>query len=67
MRSLKSRKKDLIKKENAVSEIMGVALLLGIVVIMLSFEGAFIFARGAPDDLPHAKLQEWMDTRNNFV
>lgn len=67
MRGLKSGKKDLIKKENAVSETMGVALLLGIVVIMLSFEGAFIFARGAPDDLPHASLQEWMDTSENKI
>jgi len=67
MRGLKSGKKDLIKKENAVSEIMGVALLLGIVVIMISFEGAFIFARGAPDDLPHAKLQEWMDTSEEKI
>lgn len=67
MRSLKSGKKDLIKKENAVSEIMGVALLLGIVVIMLSFEGAFIFSRGAPDDLPHASLQEWMDTSEEKI
>jgi FlaG/FlaF family flagellin (archaellin) len=62
-----SGKKDLIKRENAVSEIMGVALLLGIVVIMLSFEGAFIFARSGPEDLPHAKLQEWMDTSEDKI
>lgn len=67
MRGLKSTKKDLIKKENAVSEIMGVALLLGIVVIMLSFEGAFIFSRSGPDDIPHAKLQEWLDTSEEKI
>lgn len=62
-----SGKKDFTKSENAVSEIMGVALLLGIVVIMLSFEGAFIFSRGAPDDLPHASLQEWMNTSEEKI
>ncbi|AKB80374.1 hypothetical protein MSHOH_3891 [Methanosarcina horonobensis HB-1 = JCM 15518] len=67
MRSSKSGKKDIIQRENAVSEIMGVALLLGIVVIMLSFEGAFIFARSGPDDLPHANLQEWMDTSEEKI
>lgn len=67
MRGLKSAKKSLIKKENAVSEVMGVALLLGIVVIMLSFEGAFIFSRSGPDDLPHASLQEWMDTSDDEI
>ncbi|MCC4769805.1 type IV pilin [Methanosarcina sp. DH2] len=67
MGGLKSWKKDFIKRENAVSETMGVALLLGIVVIMLSFEGAFIFARGGPDDLPHASLQEWMDTTEDTI
>jgi len=65
--SLTSRKNGFIKNENAVSEIMGVALLLGIVVIMLSFEGAFIFARSGPDDLPHASLQEWMDTSEDKI
>lgn len=67
MRGLKSAKKSLIKKENAVSEIMGVALLLGIVVIMISFEGAFVFSRSGPDDLPHASLQEWMDTSEDKI
>lgn len=67
MIGLKSAKKNLNKKENAVSEVMGVALLLGIVVIMLSFEGAFIFSRSGPDDLPHAKLQEWMDTSEEKI
>jgi len=67
MVGLASREKDLIKRENAVSEIMGVALLIGIVVIMISFEGAFIFARGAPDDIPHASLQEWMDTSEEKI
>lgn len=67
MRGLTSVKKDFAGKENAVSEIMGVALLLGIVVIMISFEGAFVFSRSEPDDLPHAKLQEWMDTSENKI
>lgn len=67
MRGLTSAKKGLAEKENAVSEVMGVALLLGIVVIMLSFEGAFVFSRSGPDDLPHAKLQEWMDTTENKI
>ncbi|WP_440946206.1 type IV pilin N-terminal domain-containing protein [Methanosarcina sp. T3] len=67
MRGLESGEKDLIKKENAVSEIMGVALMIGIVVIMISFEGAFIFARGGPNDLPHASLQEWMDTSEDKI
>lgn len=67
MRGLKSAKKNLTKKESAVSEIMGVALLLSIVVIMLSIEGAFIFSRSGPDDLPHASLQEWMDTSENKI
>lgn len=67
MKGLISGKKDLIKRENAVSETVGVALLLGIVVIMLSFEGAFIFARGGPDDIPHASLQEWMNTSEDRI
>ncbi|MHC1755980.1 MAG: type IV pilin N-terminal domain-containing protein [Methanosarcina sp.] len=67
MGSSKSRKKNLVKRDNAVSETMGVALLLGIVVIMISFEGAFIFARSGPEDLPHASLQEWMDTSEDKI
>lgn len=64
---MESTKNGLIKKENAVSETMGVALLIGIMVIMLSFEGAFIFARSGPDNLPHASLQEWMDTSEDKI
>lgn len=60
-------RKSFMKNDLAVSEIMGVALLIGIVVIMLSVEGAFVFSRGAPDDFPHASLQEWMDTSEDTI
>jgi len=56
-----------MRNDRAVSETMGVALLIGIVVIMLSVEGAFIFSMGGPEDLPHASLQEWMDTSEDTI
>ncbi|AKB26527.1 hypothetical protein MSMTP_3058 [Methanosarcina sp. MTP4] len=59
--------KSIMKNDRAVSETMGVALLIGIVVIMLSVEGAFVFSRGGPDDFPHASLQEWMDTSTETI
>ncbi len=62
-----SERKSFMKNDRAVSETMGVALLVGIVVIMLSVEGAFVFSRDAPDDLPHASLQEWMDTEDETI
>lgn len=60
-------RKTFVRNDRAVSEVMGVALLIGIVVIMLSVEGAFVFSRGAPDDFPHASLQEWMDTSEDTI
>ena len=60
-------RKSFMKNDLAVSEIMGVALLIGIVVIMLSVEGAFVFSRGGPEDFPHACLQEWMDTSTETI
>ncbi len=56
-----------MRNDRAVSEVMGVALMIGIVVIMLSVEGAFVFSRNAPDDLPHTSLQEWMDTSTETI
>ncbi|WP_440954185.1 type IV pilin N-terminal domain-containing protein [Methanosarcina sp. Mfa9] len=60
-------RKTIMKNDRAVSETMGVALLIGIVVIMLSVEGAFVFSRGGPEDFPHASLQEWMDTSEDTI
>jgi len=60
-------RKSFIRNDRAVSEIMGAVLLIGIVVIMLSVEGAFVFSRGGPEDIPHASLQEWMDTSDDTI
>ncbi|AGF96929.1 hypothetical protein MmTuc01_1569 [Methanosarcina mazei Tuc01] len=46
-----------LKKEAAVSEVMGTVLLTGIVVIMLSALGVAVFSMEGPDDVPHTNVQ----------
>lgn len=55
------------KNHSAVSEIVGTVLLLGIVVIMFSFLGAYTFAQKGPDDVPHTRLQEWRDSSGDTI
>lgn len=55
------------KNHSAVSEIVGTVLLLGIVVIMFSFLGAYTFAQKSPDDVPHTRLQEWRDSSGDTI
>ncbi|HII80312.1 MAG TPA: type IV pilin [Methanosarcina sp.] len=55
------------KNHSAVSETVGTVLLLGIVVIMISFSGAYIFAQKGPDDVPHTRLQEWRDSSGDTI
>lgn len=54
-------------KEAAVSEIMGVVLLTGIVVIMLSALGVTVFSMEGPDDVPHTNVQEIMDISTDTI
>jgi len=54
-------------KDAAVSEVMGVVLLTGIVIIMLSVLGTSIFSMDGPDDVPHTKIQAWMDSSENKI
>ena len=56
-----------LKKEAAVSEVMGVVLLTGIVVIMLSTLGATVFSMEGPDDVPHTNVQEIMDISTDTI
>lgn len=53
--------------EQAVSEVMGVVLLVGIVVIMLSVLGVSVFAQDGPDDVPHTNVQEIMDISTDTI
>lgn len=62
-----SRIKIFRKNHSAVSETVGTVLLLGIVVIMISFSGAYIFAQKGPDDVPHTRLQEWRDSSGDTI
>jgi len=54
-------------KEAAVSEIMGIVLLTGVVIIMLSALGVTVFSMEGPDDVPHTRLQAWMDSPENKI
>lgn len=54
-------------KDAAVSEVMGVALLTGIVIIMLSVLGTSIFSMDGPADVPNTKIQAWMDSSENKI
>lgn len=54
-------------KDAAVSEVMGVALLTGIVIIMLSVLGTSIFSMDGPEDVPHTKIQEIMDISTDTI
>lgn len=54
-------------KEAAVSEVMGVVLLTGIVIIMLSVLSVSVFSMKGPDDIPHVNVQEIMDTSNDTI
>ncbi|TAH65840.1 MAG: type IV pilin, partial [Methanosarcina mazei] len=56
-----------LKKEAAVSEVMGTVLLTGIVVIMLSALGVAVFSMEGPDDVPHTNVQEILDISNNTI
>lgn len=56
-----------LKKEAAVSEVMGIVLLTGIVVIMLSALGVAVFSMEGPDDVPHTNVQEILDISNNTI
>ncbi len=56
-----------LKKEAAVSEVMGVVLLTGIVVIMLSTLGTTVFSMEGPDDVPHTNVQEIMDISTDTI
>ncbi|WP_410508432.1 type IV pilin N-terminal domain-containing protein [Methanosarcina hadiensis] len=56
-----------LKKEAAVSEVMGVVLLTGIVVIMLSTLGVYVFSMEGPDDVPHTNVQEIMDISTDTI
>lgn len=48
-------------KEAAVSEVTGVVLLTSVVIIMLSILSISIFSLDGPDDIPHTRLQEWIN------
>ncbi len=55
-------------KEAAVSEVLGVVLLTGIVVIMLSALGTTVFSMEGPDDVPpHTNVQEIMDISTDTI
>lgn len=56
-----------LKKEAAVSEVMGIVLLTGIVIIMLSVLGTFVFSMEGPDDVPHTNVQEIMDISTDTI
>jgi FlaG/FlaF family flagellin (archaellin) len=56
-----------LKKEAAVSEVMGIVLLTGIVVIMLSTLGVYVFSMEGPDDVPHTNVQEIMDISTDTI
>lgn len=54
-------------KEAAVSEVLGIVLLTGIVVIMLSTLGTTVFSMEGPDDVPHTNVQEIMDISTDTI
>jgi FlaG/FlaF family flagellin (archaellin) len=64
---LNRTEKKITSDEQAVSEVMGVVLLVGIVVIMLSVLGVSVFAQDGPDDVPHTNVQEIMDTSTDTI
>ncbi len=59
--------KKVIENEVAVSEVIGAVLLVGIVVIMISAIGAYIFSLDGPDDVPHTRLQECIDSSEDSI
>lgn len=59
--------KKITLEENAVSEVMGQVLLVGIVVIMLSVLSASVFSQDGPADVPHTNVQEIMDTSTDTI
>ncbi|KKG11439.1 type IV pilin N-terminal domain-containing protein [Methanosarcina sp. 2.H.A.1B.4] len=64
---LNRTEKKITSDEQAVSEVMGVVLLVGIVVIMLSVLGVSVFAQDGPDDVPHTNVQEIMDISTDTI
>lgn len=54
-------------KDAAVSEVMGVVLLTGIVIIMLSVLGTSVFSMEGPEDVPHTNVQEIMDISTDTI
>ncbi len=59
--------KKVIENEVAVSEMIGVVLLVGIVVIMISAIGAYVFSLDGPNDVPHTRIQEWLDKSTDTI
>jgi hypothetical protein len=54
-------------EDAAVSEVTGVILLTGVVIIMLSTLGVYVFAMESPDDVPHTRLQAWTNNSENKI
>jgi FlaG/FlaF family flagellin (archaellin) len=64
---LNRTEKRITSNEQAVSEVLGQVLLVGIVVIMLSVLGVFFFSQDGPADVPHTDVQEIMDTSTDMI
>jgi len=64
---LNRTEKKIISNEQAVSEVMGQVLLVGIVVIMLSVLGVFVYSQDGPADVPHTDVQEIMETSTDTI
>ena len=57
----------ITSNEQAVSEVLGQVLLVGIVVIMLSVLGVFVSSQDGPADVPHTDVQEIMETSTDTI
>lgn len=64
---LNRTEKKITSDEQAVSEVMGQVLLVGIVVLMLSSLSVFVFSQEGPADVPHTNVQEIMDTSTDTI
>ncbi|AKB73364.1 hypothetical protein MSLAZ_0103 [Methanosarcina lacustris Z-7289] len=64
---LNRTEKKITSDEQAVSEVMGQVLLVGIAVIMLSSLSVFVFSQDGPADIPHTDVLEIMDTSTDTI
>jgi FlaG/FlaF family flagellin (archaellin) len=62
-----TRKGELTKNSSAVSDVLGEVLMTTVAVLLLSSIAVSIFSYDGPADIPHTKVNEWMNAQTDII